>query len=473
MNEEINYKDTGEKAFDELFRDNLKDFRIEPPPHVWQGISRKMLWKEILSFNFSNVTLKIWTIIASVVIIPAAVVLWSIQDSPVKGVNSGMPNFDKPQTAMLTGSSTSQVSPAVAPSINATHVNPGVSEHITDRKPSSADNSVIQSVSLKNPSVGPAKTNSGVTAPEVSPAKLVSPGPAITLNNTSETDISRSGREQFMINELTPIGFPQIMNTLAKVPGDSIITVATSKGPVKFNRPGTGWPTMVSLSLGVLPEKAWYKDVENYSYMNYWVHGGVTLHVARSSVETAIEMGYMLDQGKYVVDYKSRDSVGYFNNVVSFSTGANNEITYNTTTSTVYDSLHHSNDSRTSNRYTYLRIPVLFGYRLFQSDHFSVTLKAGPSVTFMIGSRESDPVIEYANARIIRVDETTPDRLKTNWQIWANLNLEMRLNQRFSLYLEPSWKYFMKPTAEQENPDARPPWSAGIGVGVQINLDNK
>jgi hypothetical protein len=226
-------------------------------------------------------------------------------------------------------------------------------------------------------------------------------------------------------------------------------------------------------ALGVLPEKAFYHAEEDYSKMNYWLQGGLTWHYSRFSVGTGLELGYMIDQGKYHVDYKSLDSVGYYSSVVSYSVGANNEILYNTSVKTLYDSLNHSADPRTSNRYTYLRFPLLIGYRLVETNRFSVTLKAGPAWSVLVAEKKGTPVVEYENATITRIDEETSPRLKTNWQIWANLLLEMKISERFSLYLEPNWKYYLKPTAEQESTNSKAPWSMGIGLGVQVNLDTK
>jgi hypothetical protein len=473
MNEEMNYKDTGDQDLDELFRQNLRDFRMEPPSQVWRGISRKLLWKEVLSFNFSNVSWKMWSILAATLIIPTAAVLWMVTGKPagdpgtVTVVNQPVVRVSSPLKAHNQEVQSSQTSRS------SESKNDNRGSHGADPE-SSSPRTIIQ------PKTNPVKKHPDSETQD----QLALTAPARRLEyKTSEEDVKvedpagviliNEKRQENVINSLRPVGTPPEIIIARSASYDSIITLHLLKGPEKFALPQSGWPVMVSLSLGVYPEKTWYKDEQNYSYMNYWVQGGIAFHLSRFSVETAIGMGYMLDQGKYIVDYKSHDSVGYFNNVVSFSTGVNNEITYNTSTQTLYDSLYHSNDYRTSNRYTYLRFPLLFGYRIFESDRFSVTLKAGPAFSLLIGSRESDPVIEYANARIIRVDETTPDRLKTNWQFWGDINIEMRLNRRFSLYLEPSWKYFLKPTSEQENPDKKPPWSAGIGVGVQINLDTK
>jgi hypothetical protein len=91
-------------------------------------------------------------------------------------------------------------------------------------------------------------------------------------------------------------------------------------------------------------------------------------------------------------------------------------------------------------------------------------------VSFLIGSRVSEPDIEYSNARIISVNDETPSRIQTNWQVWANLYLEMRMNKNISLFLEPSFKYYLKPMATQENVEFKAPWTIGLGIGLQFNF---
>jgi hypothetical protein len=237
------------------------------------------------------------------------------------------------------------------------------------------------------------------------------------------------------------------------------------------NRPGAN--RFFSANLGITPELAFYDEPDVYSKTNFWFNAGVTYHISRFSVATGFDLGYVYDEGKYKVEYKSRDSVGYFNGVTSFIIGSNNEIIYNTQAVNVYDSLQHLSDYRTKNRYSYLQIPLLLGYRIFESGWASITFQAGPSVSFLLGTRKSDPVIEYRNARIIRVDDNTPERIHVNWQIWANLYFEMRMNKLVSIYLQPSFKYYLKPMVFQENVTYKAPWTIGLGVGLQFNFGQK
>jgi hypothetical protein len=159
--------------------------------------------------------------------------------------------------------------------------------------------------------------------------------------------------------------------------------------------------------------------------------------------------------------------------LTSYSIGNDGEIHYNTQTVSVYDSLQHQSDYRTNNRYAYLQVPLLFGYRLFESNRVSLTFEAGPAVSVLLGSRKSDPVINYQNATIIRVDDDTPVRRSVNWQVWANLYLELRMTRQISLYFEPGFKYYLKPMAEQEGVTFKAPLTVGLGVGLQFNFGQK
>jgi hypothetical protein len=222
-----------------------------------------------------------------------------------------------------------------------------------------------------------------------------------------------------------------------------------------------------------MPELAFYSEPDTYKKTNFWLDAALTYHVSRFSIVTGVSLGYVYDEGKYRVEYKSRDSVGYFNEVISYTIGANNEITYNTQTINIYDSLQHQADYRTKNRYSYLQVPLLLGYRFFESRTLSLSFMAGPAISVLLGSRKSDPVIEYENARIIRIDDDTPARIQTNWEIWANLYFEMRMNKMVSLYLEPSFKYYLKPMVTEENVAFKAPWTIGLGVGLQFNFGQK
>jgi len=136
----------------------------------------------------------------------------------------------------------------------------------------------------------------------------------------------------------------------------------------------------------------------------------------------------------------------------------------------VYDSLVHMADPRANNRYTYLQIPLLLGYRFFETERLGLTFRTGPALLILLGTRKAAPEISYPNARILLVNEETPSRIQTGWQVWAGINLEYRMTRRMSFYAEPSFKYNLRSPAGKENEQYKAPWAVGLGLGIQYNI---
>jgi len=234
-------------------------------------------------------------------------------------------------------------------------------------------------------------------------------------------------------------------------------------------------PQFYTLNLGISPELSLYRNGDGYSETNYWLNAGVTYHAGRFSVQTGVGLGYVFDHGNYRVNYKSKDSIGYFTSIISFIVTPGNIVVYTTKDIPVYDSLQHVADDRAISRYTYLQIPLMLGYELVETNHFSLGIKAGPSVSFLIGSKEALPFIDYPNARLIRVENNSLSRVKMNWEIQAALDLEYRLVKNFSMYAQPYYKHYFKPFATGESTSSSPkdPYSIGIEFGVRFNFGQK
>jgi hypothetical protein len=438
MNDNLNLKDFQEGRADKLLRETMMGHRVEPNNGLWKGISRKLLWNELIRFNFTNISLKYRAAsVAGLLLIAAA--LYLVIPGSAPEVTVGKPKANLTQVALH------------------------------EAKLVSANHAAVVVNNRSEQSVSPAalnRTNYG-SSPEKSvelPVPAIEPvfsEPALATHELT----GLQGIEYVMPYEA-------ILFSLLPVT-DTLITIRNDAGVFKFRKAKPESMNFISANLGVTPELAFYDEPEVYSKTNFWLNAGLTWHVSRFSISSGVGFGYVYDRGRYKVEYESLDSIGYFTGVTSYTIGANNEIIYNTQNVNVYDSLQHQDDFRTKNRYAYLQVPLLGGYRFYESNKVSMTFKAGPAVSFLLGSRKSDPVIEYSNATIIRVDEGTPARIQTNWQIWANLYFEMRLNKQVSIYLEPSFKYYFKPMVIQENVNYKAPWTIGLGIGIQLNFGPK
>ncbi|MEI6900966.1 MAG: hypothetical protein WCL00_13900, partial [Bacteroidota bacterium] len=168
-----------------------------------------------------------------------------------------------------------------------------------------------------------------------------------------------------------------------------------------------------------------------------------------------------------------RDSVGYYNTVVGFAVNQSNQIIYIIQRTVVYDSVSHIADDRARNRYTYLQVPLIAGFRLYETSRIGLTIETGPMVSFLVGTRVAQPVINLPNARIIRIDNNTPDRSKINLQAYLGLRFDYQFTKGLGLYVQPYYKYYFKPIIEQKEQSVANPYSFGMGIGILYNFGRK
>ena len=230
-----------------------------------------------------------------------------------------------------------------------------------------------------------------------------------------------------------------------------------------------------SVDLGISPEIAFHKYNDVKSEMNFFGKAGITYHIGRFSLRSGVGLGYVFSDGVYKIDYKSKDSVGFYNTVLSYAISQANpkEVIYITQKTIVYDSIKHIADDRTRNRYTYLDVPLVAGFRIVETEHAGLMIEAGGIVSFLVGKKEAEPVIHLENATIVRIDKNTPERNKINWQVYAGLRFDYQFTKNLSLYAEPFYKYYFQPITIQKEKATNKPYSVGLSVGIQYNIGRK
>jgi hypothetical protein len=181
----------------------------------------------------------------------------------------------------------------------------------------------------------------------------------------------------------------------------------------------------------------------------------------------------MYDDGAYKVNYKRKDSTGFYYEVVSYSIDPHNPgvIIYNTVSRTVYDSLIHSGTDQTRNRYQFIQIPIIFGFEVIELRNFSFSVQAGPAVSFYMAEKEtSSQNTDLTGARLLDRIQSMPPGKSPNWQIWAGFHMDYRIDENFDFYLEPTYKYYFNPVVGSEVVSVKAPWTIGLGIGVKYNF---
>jgi hypothetical protein len=457
MNDNMNHQAEDNSRLDDLFRQTLEGQQIEPSAGLWKGISRKLLWREITHFNFSNLPRTFWVAGGAAMVLMMGTIYLALPGGSPK--ESGAPVFPAAASHLISSSADPAVSYAVTASSRIASGTSAAPTITTGNAASSRSSGTASDTEVRMPADAISSEPRPAIAREAAPASDA--GSAfITLNNNPDN---------FMIKPL-----PADMLGVGSA-GDTIITLQTDGNIFKIKKAAPVTPRFFSISLGVAPEVAFYETTSAYTEWNYWLNMGLAFNISRFSLKTGAGLGFVYDDGLYTIDYKSQDVVGYFYEVVSYTVNPVNpaEITYNTIKSDVYDSVIHVADDRTRNRYTYLQVPLLLGYRILETSRLGLNLQAGPALSFLIATKEALPVIDYPNARIIKVDNETPDRVSTYWQLWLNLSLEYRLTKQISLFAEPYYRYYFTPVVQREGLTPAKPSAFGIGLGVQYNFGSK
>jgi len=174
-------------------------------------------------------------------------------------------------------------------------------------------------------------------------------------------------------------------------------------------------------------------------------------------------------KGNYAVDYNRY--LGTYEDVyeVTFDSTENGVIpTYFTHTVEVYDTVNHYAISETKANYTYLEIPLLFGYR-YNFGRFSIFAKAGPAASFLVIRNVPAAGYPEDKARIINVDYQIPARSAVNWQLMMGAGFDYQLADKFNFSLEPTFRFALK--SEYNLPDGARGNTTSFGIRAGLNYN--
>jgi hypothetical protein len=187
-------------------------------------------------------------------------------------------------------------------------------------------------------------------------------------------------------------------------------------------------------------------------------------------MQSGVNMRFTHDKGNYAVDYNRY--LGTYEDVdyITFDTVDNVIIpTYYTHTVEVYDTVNHYSVTTTKANYTYLEIPLLFGYR-YSFGKFSIFAKAGPSASFLVNRNVPDAAYPEDKAKIINVDYQIPARSTVNWQLMMGAGFDYQLADKIGFSLEPTFRLALKPEYDLPDGARGNTTSFGIRAGLHYNF---
>lgn len=200
--------------------------------------------------------------------------------------------------------------------------------------------------------------------------------------------------------------------------------------------------------------------------------GEAVIHYKLSSFSIMTGLGFsrMEDVGSYRVDYISQDSVGYYLRVISFIPDPRNpgNVTYVVTREPIYDSVEHYVIEDKTNYYSYLDIPLSFGYNILQKGRISLTASAGVKFSLLVAKNEPQVDFWISDAELIDIERQIPARTLTNWRFTAGIDFGYLFSEKFSIHLEPVFEQYISPIyKEQAGYAPSKPYVIGVKAGIR------
>ena len=185
--------------------------------------------------------------------------------------------------------------------------------------------------------------------------------------------------------------------------------------------------------------------------------------------ETGIGYQSMKEEGIYNIEFRSYDSIGYYNQVQSFEVNPQNpdEIIYKTKEVPVYDSISHYTHAAPALTYNYVNIPLTVGYRFFDKKKISLGIETGLLVSYLVGSDIPEVEFNYPEYTHIKTINETPERVDLNFRWQIALRLNYRLAGALSVSLKPVFNTYINSVYDTGKgyPDVKP-YSMGMQVGL-------
>jgi len=119
-------------------------------------------------------------------------------------------------------------------------------------------------------------------------------------------------------------------------------------------------------------------------------------------------------------------------------------------------------------RHIYLQIPINFGYDFYRKNKLSIGVVFGPRLSVLINTKNLNFLPDNGLNQIIQINQITPDRIKTNWQIFTGLQLSYKLKNGYFIGIEPEVNYYFNSVYEKADINTHP-WSLGISIIFGIN----
>lgn len=435
---------------DQIIRQKFENFEPEPPVQVWEKI-RSRINKTPPPTSSTGFVMPIIVAVSLLVFIAGLLHNIYFNDSKNLVSSNGASDLSIQKAGIVsTGSTTSSditlqeefyLTPAVLPT------------------PDISSLSTAQEIKADQQAVIPVRDAFGHTNTGDKKHKKAKNNTPVTLNNVPRTGHWNAGLVQAIAAGELSYADAQKYNLSPR----DVRKLSGFQDYEKHIRPD--W------SIGVYfnPEVSSCKDQSIENTVSYNASILPQMSFNHFFMQSGINMRFTHDKGNYAVDYNRY--LGTYEHVdyMTFDTIDNVIIpTYYTHTEDVWDTVNHYAVSETKANYTYLEIPIMFGYR-YSFGKFSIFAKAGPSASFLVIKDIPAAGSPEEGARIINVNYQVPVRNTINWQLMMGAGFDYKLADKISFSLEPTFRYAIKP--EYDLPDGAKGNTTSFGIRAGLNFN--
>jgi len=242
-------------------------------------------------------------------------------------------------------------------------------------------------------------------------------------------------------------------------------TLNSDKKRQNYSQPGK-----IKISTGIYYTPEWlFNIIEPNKYStNFGVEG--TFHFGKYSIRTGA--GLSITKGTNELSIAYNEFLGSYKQLDSMSFAWNQQHTkmiptYYLSDKDVWDSLMKLENAKIIKRYTYLQVPLILGYDFWSNDRFSFGARIGPILSILLYTKQLSDNYDPGKNRIILINEISPERIQTNWQIMAGFNFGIGISRHFGIELEPDVRYYFNSVYEKSGIDQKP-WSLGFRAAFLI-----
>jgi len=435
---------------DAFFREALTDHKIKPSARVWKGIS-----KNYLDPLFSGKTRTGLYLISALIIISLSLVFLLPSGSPEQVPENN-------ENALL-----------LPESLNNEAVKANNSLKNNQNQKQSPLNNKTQKQNYNNPiTEQPEKETYDPVLNQEDNNSQKEPVLATVNKINNDTPV----KEEFVISEPFPPSYPVFklnflsLNYIDYEKEPYILKTI----PVNFDPffPKDDYAKKANMYFGIHGNTglSYYSVRSQKAYFA----GDITVAYSFSelSAEAGLGLSYERDNGDFIVNYNSYDSVGFYYNITSFSYDpVDDTILFNMKEVNVYDSIQHETLKNTITGYTYLQIPIGIKYEIGKFNRISIIARTGGIFQILLAKNEPAVTGIPMDANINSMFNSVPTRLKTSWKLYAGVQFRYLLTDKIRIELEPIFmQYLQTPYERKEGFDMKRPYSVGLRTGLSFNF---